>query len=183
MTRLSKSQIDGATPLVGRVRKPGGITPDKLAKSDSEHGHQTAFFAYCAIAAGWGFQVADVWAAGEGLDTAKAMFADNFMPLVPLKWLHAIPNGGERNPIVASNMKAEGQRKGVWDTFLPFPLGNCHGCYVEFKKPGRQKEKDGGLSPEQVEFGNYVSKWDYRCYVVYSWQEGVAAVKHYLSGA
>ena len=36
------------------------MTPEKLAKSGSEHGHQTAFFAYAAVAQLHGFDVADL---------------------------------------------------------------------------------------------------------------------------
>ncbi len=127
------------------------ITPEQLAKSNTEHGHQAALFC---------------WAASSGLAV--------------LEWLHAIPNGGERNPIVAGNLKAEGVRSGVWDVSLPCPCGRYAGLYIEMKKPGRQKEKDGGLSDKQVEFGQWVRLHHHMTVVCYTWIEARNAIEEYL---
>lgn len=50
-------------------------------------------------------------------------------PKVPaLEWFHAIPNGGSRGDddksrkIRGAQLKAEGVRQGVADTFLPWPV-------------------------------------------------------------
>jgi hypothetical protein len=127
------------------------ITPEQLAKSGTEHGHQAALFCWAA-ACQW----------------------------PEVKWLHAIPNGGERNPIVAANMKAEGARTGIWDVFLPFPCGQHAGLYIEMKKPGRQREKNGGLSDQQVDFGEYARQHHYATAVCYTWEEAVKAIVAYL---
>jgi len=50
-----------------------------------------------------------------------------------LKLLHAIPNGGLRNKVVAAKLKAEGVKPGVPDVCLPIPRGGFHGLYIEMK--------------------------------------------------
>lgn len=53
-----------------------------------------------------------------------------------LSRLHAIPNGGQRSKGVAGKMKAEGQKSGVPDLFLPVPRAGFPGFYIELKKAG-----------------------------------------------
>lgn len=48
--------------------------------------------------------------------------------------LFAIPNGGERNVIVAARLKAEGVRSGVPDLFLAFGNAGFNGLFIEMKK-------------------------------------------------
>lgn len=55
----------------------------------------------------------------------------------------AVPNGGDRNPIVAAKMKAEGVRAGVPDYLLPVARKGFHGLAIELKAVG------GSASPEQ----------------------------------
>lgn len=57
--------------------------------------------------------------------------------------LFAIPNGGQRNVIVASKLKAEGVRAGVPDLFLAVARHGDHGLFIEMKKPqgGRASER------------------------------------------
>lgn len=129
------------------------ITPEQLAKSGTEQALQTAFFAALADLRG---------------DHPES------------KWVHAIPNGGERNIAVASRMKASGARKGVWDVCLPFPRGGHPFGYIEFKVPDVKGHKNGGCSDEQVEFGNAMAAQGAYLRVVYGWEEGLAAVVAYL---
>jgi VRR-NUC domain. len=51
-----------------------------------------------------------------------------------LALLFAVPNGGDRNVIVASKLKAEGVKAGVPDLCLPIPRGPYHGLWIEMKK-------------------------------------------------
>lgn len=139
------------------------ITPEDLAKSGSEDGAQMAVFC---------------WA------------ADNVGKYPSLKWLHAIPNGGQRNVIEAGKLVAAGTRSGVWDIFLPSPMHTggplnfkqFHGCYVEMKKPERRTHKDGGLRKKQVEFGQYAKNNGYYCKICYSWEEAREVLINYLEG-
>ena len=52
-----------------------------------------------------------------------------------LEWLHAVPNGGFRNPRTAGRMKAEGVKTGIPDVCLPVARGGYHGLYIEMKTP------------------------------------------------
>lgn len=98
-----------------------------------------------------------------------------------LRWLHAIPNGGDRDKRTAGQMVAEGVKSGVWDVFLPLPRGNYRGLYVEMKRPGREKEPNGGLSDQQVEFGEFAHSQGYRCVVCHGWRPAVTQITRYLS--
>lgn len=55
--------------------------------------------------------------------------------------LFAVPNGGARNAVTASILKAEGVVAGVADLLLLVPSGGWHGLAIEMKTPtGRQSE-------------------------------------------
>lgn len=93
-----------------------------------------------------------------------------------LRWLHAIPNGGARNVVVARKLKDEGVLKGIADVFLPYPCGGYHGLYIEFKY-GKNK-----LTSEQREFLEYAAAHGYQTGVAYSADKGVEILKAYLEG-
>lgn len=139
-------------------KKGKKITPEMLAASGSEDGHQMAVFC---------------WA------------ADNCGQYPALKWLHAIPNGGSRHIVEAGKMVAAGLRSGVWDIFLPCPIQTewakqYAGLYVEMKEPKRRNHKNGGLSDEQLEFGGYAEQVGYYCAVCYTWEEARDIIVKYL---
>lgn len=81
---------------------------DKLSKSNSEHGHQRAFFGWLN------------WAVQTGLHPMARM-------------CYAIPNGGKRDQITAARLKAEGVKPGVPDVHYPVALGGFHSLYIELK--------------------------------------------------
>ena len=84
------------------------MTPESLAKSGTEHGHQTALFAWAAL-------------------NAKAY------PM--LKWMFAIKNVEKGGKIAGAMAKAEGVKAGVSDIFLPYAKNGYHGLFIEMKKP------------------------------------------------
>lgn len=86
------------------------MTPEQLAKSGTEHAHQTALMAWAAL---------------------------NTNKYPELRWLLAIPNGGARSAFTGARLKAEGVKPGVWDLLLPAasPRG-ARGLWIEMKKPG-----------------------------------------------
>lgn len=88
------------------------ITPESLAKANTEHAHQVALFCWAAI---------------------------NREKYPELEWMFAVPNGGLRDRITAARMKAEGVRSGVSDIFLPAARKGHHGLFIEMKKPGELK--------------------------------------------
>ncbi len=167
------------------------MTPDQLSKSNTEHAHQVAFFAYCNVARLYGFERADVWAA-----TGEVGAVWNKVEALPmLRWIHAIPNGGTRGDdhesamIRGAALKAEGVKSGIADTFLPYPVSVWstpatiyHGLYIEFKKPALKPKRDGkgGVSQEQEEFRNWCYSVRYGWAVCYSWREAVDILKRYI---
>ena len=102
--------------------------------------------------------------------------------LVCRKWnlderlLFAIPNGGERNVIVASRLKSEGVRSGVPDLFLACGRSCYHGLFIEMKKP-----KGGRVSDNQKSFIDLLKNQDYATAVCHGWSEAMAAIESYLS--
>lgn len=130
------------------------ITPEQLARSGDEQAIQTALF--CALA------------------DLRAQHPE-------LKWVHSIPNGGERNAIVASRMKASGLRKGVWDICLPFPRGPHPFGYIEMKVAKVKNHANGGLADEQVDFGNFIASQGAYMRVCYGWEPALAAILAYLA--
>lgn len=157
------------------------MTPATLAKSGSEHGHQTALFAYLAVARLHGWDIADAWADGWKLEDAKAGL--NIVPIPALDWIHAIHNQGHGDRIRGANAKAEGVRKGIADIFLPWPVAAWHGLYIEMKKPAERPKKEtskGGVSDEQQSFGTYSKNVGYGWIVCYSWEDAVSAIRSYI---
>ena len=88
--------------------------------------------------------------------------------------LFAIPNGGDRNLIVAVKLKAEGVRKGVLDLFLMIPAGTKHGLFIEMKY---DKNKP---SDEQKEFIGRAESRDYATDVCWTAEEAIATIEKYL---
>lgn len=135
------------------------MTPEQLAKSGSEHGHQRAFFAALR-------------------EWSKAVDALTF----------AIPNGGARGDNARSNMirgaalKAEGVKAGVPDVFVAWPYGGFAGLFVEMKRPA-DREKDrakGRLGDAQEPWHDKLMVRGYALAVCYTWEEALAAVKQYF---
>lgn len=129
------------------------ITPEQLAASGSEDGHQKALFAWAQL---------------------------NLQKYPQLKWMYHIPNGGSRHIAEAGKLKAMGVKRGVADIFLPVSkIGRSgatiyYGFYIELKKIG------GKLSVEQSEFGHFVSSQGYKYHVAYGWEDGRDRIIEYL---
>lgn len=169
------------------------LKPDQLAKSGTEHGHQSALFAFVAVAHWHGFNAAKVWASGGDL---PARDPDQPPALPCLKWFHAIHNQGHGDKIRGARAKAEGVKKGVADTFLPWPVYEpcpsdpqlmivkwC-GLYIEMKKPSEKPKREtskGGVSDEQAEFGKFAKGAGYGWCVCYGWQEAAQMLENYIN--
>lgn len=129
------------------------MTPESLAKNGSESAHQMALFAWAAL---------------------------NTNRLPSLKWLHHIPNGGSRGDTVASRakeggkLKAQGVKKGVLDIFLPVQNATYSGLYIEMKKAG------GKMTPEQIQFAEFVQDNNYCVVLCESWIEAAKILDNYL---
>jgi hypothetical protein len=121
-----------------------GPQPEQFAKAGTEHGHQVAFF---------------VWAAQQ------------FATRPELRTMFAIPNGGERNKIVAANLKAEGCRAGVPDVLLPVARGKWHGLFIELKRPTSDGKQRGYRTPEQVLWGTMLQDQGYGVAEAVGWEQ------------
>jgi hypothetical protein len=150
-------------------------TPAELAAKNTESGHQKAVFAWAAMAAYKGFAWANSDAA-YAKQVGVEIGAPPIKPVPELKWLHAIPNGGARDPATAARMKAEGARAGVADIFLPAARHGWHGLYIEMKKP-----KGGRVDDKQLEFGEHCKAQNYYWIVCTNWQDAVKVLQSYLS--
>lgn len=133
------------------------ITPELLARPNTEAAHQTALFC---------------WAA-----QAVAQYP-------ALRWLHHIPNGGKRDKVIAGKMKAQGVKTGVADLCLPVRCGHWSGLYIEMKAPAekpKNPEAKGGLSDAQIEFKTFVLSQGFGFAVCYSWIEARDVIISYLN--
>lgn len=149
------------------------MNPETLAKAGTEHAHQVAFFAWCAMATNHGFWNAnhpDAYKAGARLPHTSH-------PLPALSLIHAIHNQGHGDRIRGARAKAEGVRAGIPDIFWPYPSYGYHGLYIELKKP-----KTGRVSPEQRQVMNTLNGYGYVAVVAVGWREATEAVVDYFRG-
>lgn len=86
----------------------------------------------------------------------------------------AIPNGGQRNKIVAKKLKDEGVLSGVPDLHIPIAMKGYHGLYIEMKA-GRNKPSD-----EQITIMAKLQNEGYKCVVCWSLDEFIKAVDEYI---
>lgn len=129
------------------------MSPEQLAASGTEHGHQAALMQ---------------WVALEGQDLYEN-----------LKWIYAVPNGGDRQAHVGASMAAEGVKRGVPDLCLPVPVGRYAGLYIEMKIPSRERELNGGLSERQVDWCDFLSGQHYAVAVCYGWESAKKTIRCY----
>lgn len=149
------------------------ITPEQIAASGTEHGHQAAFFQWIVL---------------EG----RKLFGTD------ADLLFAVPNGGDRRASVAASMKAEGVKPGVPDVCWPLPRstggtethlsvdgGACSayaGLWLELKKPTEVGKKNGGRSDAQVEWHKRLRAQGYAVVLAFGWQAMAWAAYLYWKG-
>lgn len=139
-----------------RARKANtGPDPATYAKAGSEHAHQVALF---------------MWAAQPAQKSAYPQ----------LQRMFAIPNGGERNVIVAGRLRAEGVKRGVLDIFLAVPRCGWHGLFVELKRPKSDARAKGVVEPEQADWIAYLQSVGYGAVVCYGWEAARDVLIDYL---
>lgn len=104
-----------------------------------------------------------------------------------LKWLYAIPNGGNRHIVTARKLKAEGVNPGVPDLCLPYPKiysdgwdkeTQWHGLYIEMKT----RTPMGSVSPDQEDWIDYLRGVGYKVAVCWNADEAIQAIEDYLNG-
>lgn len=89
--------------------------------------------------------------------------------------LVAIPNGGDRHPVVAAKLKAEGVRKGYPDLQLLVPRSGYHGLLIELKR-----RKGGKVEKEQAGWLDWLNQQGYMAIVCRGADEAQEAIKGYL---
>jgi hypothetical protein len=127
----------------------GAASAAQLEQAATEHDEQAALFA---------------WA-----DAMQAQHPE-------LSMLFAIPNGGQRHPAVAAQLKAEGVRAGVPDTFLAVQRGKFGGLFVELKRANRKNH----ATPAQQEWIARLRHYGYAAIVAYGCDEARQAIMAYL---
>jgi hypothetical protein len=91
-----------------------------------------------------------------------------------LEAIYHIPNGGQRNKIVAAKLKAEGVKAGMPDYHLPVALNGKPGLWIELKA------EDGRLSKSQKERIQLLEQLGHHVQVCYGWQQCAQACIDYL---
>ena len=94
-----------------------------------------------------------------------------------LEAMYAIPNGGQRNKIVAAKLKAEGVKAGMPDICLPVARGSYHALYVELKAPKPHKSKVQENQRDKMEL---LESHGNACHIAYGWNEARIAIMAYL---
>jgi hypothetical protein len=81
-----------------------------------------------------------------------------FRYLYPHYIIYAIPNGGQRNAIVAAKLKAEGVLAGIPDIHIPMARNGYHSLYIEMKngKKGTISDKQKDMIEKLKAEGNKV---------------------------
>jgi hypothetical protein len=82
-----------------------------------------------------------------------------FRYLYPHYIIYAIPNGGQRNAIVAAKLKAEGVLAGIPDIHIPMARNGYHSLYIEMKngKAGRLSDAQKEMHTRLQDYGNKVA--------------------------
>lgn len=167
------------------------MTPTELARSNSEHGHQRALFAWCNLAARHGFDAA--WDDRCYKEPGYAAGQYGTAGVTVLDRIFAIPNGGLRDKVTAAKLKAEGVKDGVPDTFLPLPRSVWAGLFIEMKRPGTTKagkrkavvidQQAGATSAAQDDWTGFLRSAGYGVAVAFSWDEAAKQIREYVEYA
>ena len=159
------------------------MTPDDLAKANGEHSHQRALFHWANMASEYGFRIADnptSYASKEAAEALQLAIGYGYEGSIDtISLMFAIPNGGKRDKITASKLKAEGVKPGVPDIFLPVSSGDCCGLFIEMKDPARRNHRNGGLSDLQLIYFERLARAGYKCVSAYTWRDAADHIKRY----
>lgn len=89
--------------------------------------------------------------------------------------LFHIPNGGQRNVVVAAKLQGQGVKPGVPDLCLPVPRFGCPGLWIEMKT------QDGRVSAPQKDWIAFLRSAGYRVEVCRSFDEARDVLLSYLN--
>jgi len=91
-----------------------------------------------------------------------------------LRTMFAIPNHWQGGIGRGRYLRAEGQRGGVPDIFLPVARNGWHGCFIELKRPG------GKVSASQMEWQEALTNQGYLARICWSAEEAIRTIEAYL---
>jgi hypothetical protein len=94
-----------------------------------------------------------------------------------LGMLFHIANEGKRSPITGAAMVRQGMRRGVPDIFLPVPMDDYHGLFIELKAHG------GRATKEQKQWIERLRGQGYAAEICYGWDKAREIIEIYLKGA
>jgi hypothetical protein len=117
-------------------------------------------------------KAADLFALSEHQEQVLLFQWAAFYP--ELRWMFAVPNGGDRHPAVAAKLKAEGVKRGVLDVWLPIARQGFHGLVIEMKVKGND------LSKEQREWKTRLEANGYKVAVCYGFEAARHAIQDYM---
>lgn len=102
-------------------------------------------------------------------------------PRVPaLAWLVHIPNGELRHKATASRLQRMGVQPGMPDLMLYWAAGSHVGLALELKRPGRKRERDGGVSAAQARWLDHLEAQGWRAVIAWSADEALHEILRYL---
>ncbi len=99
-------------------------------------------------------------------------------------YLFAIPNGGARNRIEAARLVGLGVRAGTPDLLFAFPVGACHGLFIEMKKRKDQFRSPGAALAALTDNQNLMMmrfmEKGYACALCYGFDAARNALTNYM---
>ena len=102
------------------------------------------------------------------------------LPEYGLGLIFHISNGGWRSKSEAARLKAMGVKAGVSDLFLPIPVGELHGLWIEMKAPAGETTKAGTVSKEQSKWLEMMELSGYGAAVAFGADEAISIIKEYM---
>jgi hypothetical protein len=147
--RFNAASADKEPPALRDIKPKRDRRPRTVADGPSEHQLQVAVIQW--------------WAAVHHIKYA-----------LPLEALFAIPNGGSRDPITGSRLKAEGVRPGIPDLMLSVRLGYKAGLFIEMKA-GKND-----LSEAQTRVSKHLTEQGYGFAAAWSSEEAIKIIEDYL---
>lgn len=116
------------------------------------------------------------WSEAEEQEAVIKWAEMNWRKYPALFRLFHIPNGGSRHPAEAAHLKRMGVRAGVPDLFLPYPVGDWHGLWIEMKS------QTGRPTALQTEWLEWLRSQGYAAYVCKGAEAAINCLKMYLEG-
>lgn len=134
------------------------MQPEDLAKNGSEASMQSALFCWAALA------------------NVRLRYPE-------LRWLFAVPNGGQRNKIEGARFKAGGVKAGVPDIVLPVSRHLKAGLFIELKKDQAAWNAWNKLEDnKQKEWLDYLNQAGYMAVICIGWEQAKDCIIWYMNG-